>query len=88
MYLDFFKLQGKDKTMSVLRGLLQDLGAELRDEQIRFDSEVKATHGKAAEVRVVFTLQACVPTPPPCARGRAMQRGVLLMIRLPGRSSP
>ncbi|XP_045913140.1 uncharacterized protein LOC123975585 [Micropterus dolomieu] len=41
--------EGKDKTMSVLRGLLQDLGAELQDERIEFDSEAKATQGKAAE---------------------------------------
>ncbi|KAL7399657.1 hypothetical protein ABVT39_028048 [Epinephelus coioides] len=41
--------EGKDKTMSVLRALLQDLGAELQDEWIEFDSEAKATRGKAAE---------------------------------------
>ncbi|XP_042347003.1 LOW QUALITY PROTEIN: uncharacterized protein LOC121946488 [Plectropomus leopardus] len=41
--------EGKDKNMSVLRGLLQDLVAELRDEGIETDSEVKATQGKAAE---------------------------------------
>lgn len=49
----------------MLQGLLQDLGAELRDELIEFDSEAKATSGKAVEVRVVFTLHAsvcvCVP---------------------------
>ena len=43
-------MQGKDKTMSALRGLLQDLGSELRD-----DTKVKQC--KAAEVRMVFTLQ-------------------------------
>ncbi|XP_023271312.1 uncharacterized protein LOC111661859 [Seriola lalandi dorsalis] len=44
--------EGKDKTMSVLRGLLQDLGAELRDERIEFPSEAKAMQGKAAEFAV------------------------------------
>ncbi|XP_040908484.1 uncharacterized protein si:ch211-197l9.2 [Toxotes jaculatrix] len=41
--------EGKDRTMSVLRGLLQDLGAELRNDRIEFDSEAKATQGKATE---------------------------------------
>ncbi|KAE8292910.1 Protein SOGA1 SOGA family member 1 [Larimichthys crocea] len=41
--------EGKDKTISVLRRLLQDLGAELQDERIEFDSAAKATQGKAAE---------------------------------------
>lgn len=45
--------------MSVLRGLLQDLGAGLQDERIELDGEAKATQGKTAEVRMVFTLQAC-----------------------------
>lgn len=40
-------MQDKDKTMSVLRGLLQDLGSELRD-----DTKVKQC--KVAEVRMVF----------------------------------
>ncbi|XP_076597397.1 uncharacterized protein LOC143327105 [Chaetodon auriga] len=44
--------EGKDKTMSVLRGLLQDLGAELRDERIESDREAKATQAKAAECAV------------------------------------
>lgn len=44
--------------MSVLRGLLQDLGAELQDEKIEYDSGAKATQGKAAKVRMVFTPQA------------------------------
>lgn len=47
--------------MSVLKGLLQDLAAELQDEQIECDSKAKATPGKPAEVRMVFTPQACVP---------------------------
>lgn len=47
--------------MSVLRGLLQNLGAELRDERIAFDSEAKAKQGKVAEVRMVLSFQACVP---------------------------
>lgn len=47
--------------MLVLHGLLQDLAAQLQDEQMRFDKESKAMQGKAAEVRMVFTLQACVP---------------------------
>ncbi|XP_051281872.1 uncharacterized protein LOC127377754 [Dicentrarchus labrax] len=41
--------EGKDKTLSVLRGLLQDLGAELRDERIEFNSEAKARQDKADE---------------------------------------
>lgn len=53
--------QCKDKTMSVLRGLLQNLSAELREEQTEFNSEAKATQGTASEVRLVFTLQACFP---------------------------
>lgn len=59
--IKIFFIQGKDKTMSVLRRLLQDLGAELQDERIEFDSAAKATQGKAAEVRIKFTLQACSP---------------------------
>lgn len=46
--------------MYALWGLLQDLGAELRDEQIEFNSEAKGAQGKDAEVRIVLTLQACV----------------------------
>ncbi|XP_008276087.1 uncharacterized protein LOC103354480 [Stegastes partitus] len=41
--------EGKDKTLSVLQDLLQDLGAELRDKRIEFDSEAEAAPGKAAE---------------------------------------
>ncbi|XP_028266726.1 uncharacterized protein LOC114439135 isoform X2 [Parambassis ranga] len=41
--------QGKDTIVSMLQGLLQDLGAELRDELIEFDSQAKGTSGKAAE---------------------------------------
>lgn len=52
-------IQCKDKTMSVLRGLLQNLSVELRDEQTEFNSEAKATQGMASEVRLVFALQAC-----------------------------
>lgn len=62
-------IQGKDKALLVLRGLLQDLGAELRDERIEFDREAKNTQSKAAEVEMMFTLQACFP--PLCARLRA-----------------
>lgn len=54
--------------MSVLRGLLEDLGAELQGEQIEFDRDAEVTHGKAAEVRMVFTLQVCVLLPPLCVR--------------------
>lgn len=55
-----FLFQGKDRIMSALRGLLQDLGAELRDERIEPDSEAKAKQGRAAEVRMANTHQACV----------------------------
>ncbi|XP_034392088.1 uncharacterized protein si:ch211-197l9.2 [Cyclopterus lumpus] len=41
--------EGKDKTMSVLRGLLQDLGAELRDEWLEFNSRANSTWSKDAE---------------------------------------
>ncbi|XP_058500190.1 uncharacterized protein si:ch211-197l9.2 [Solea solea] len=41
--------EGKDRTMSVLRGLLQDLSAELQDEQTDVNSKVKTTQQKAAE---------------------------------------
>ncbi|XP_060930086.1 uncharacterized protein si:ch211-197l9.2 [Limanda limanda] len=34
--------EGKERTVSVLRGLLQELSAELQDERIEFDSEAKA----------------------------------------------
>lgn len=40
--------------MSVLQGLLQDLGAELQSER----TELKKAPKAAAEVRMVFTLQA------------------------------
>lgn len=43
--------------MSVLQRLLQDLGTELQDEGTEFESVPKATRGKAAEVRMVFTPQ-------------------------------
>lgn len=65
-YIRIFLFQVKDKTVSVLRGLLQDLGAELWDERIEFDSEAKTPQGKAAEVRMVFTPQACALCPPRC----------------------
>lgn len=55
-YIWIVFIQVKDKTMSVLQGLLQDLGAELRDERIEVDSEATAMQGRAAEVRTVFTL--------------------------------
>ncbi|XP_069383346.1 myosin-3-like [Paralichthys olivaceus] len=41
--------EGKERTVSVLRGLLQELSAELRDERIEFDSGAKATQGQAAK---------------------------------------
>ncbi|KAI3357477.1 hypothetical protein L3Q82_015892 [Scortum barcoo] len=54
-------LEGKDKTVSVLRGLLKDLGADLRDEWIEFDSGAKAARGKAAECPVsgIFPDEQC-----------------------------
>ena len=45
----------------MLRGLLQELSAELQDERIELDSGAKAGRGQAAEVRMVFTLQARTP---------------------------
>lgn len=51
-------IQGKDRTMSALQGLLQDLSAELQDEPTEFKSASKAPQSKAAEVRVMFTLRA------------------------------
>ncbi|XP_035500988.1 uncharacterized protein LOC118316855 isoform X2 [Scophthalmus maximus] len=58
--------EGKDKTMSVLRGLLQDVAAELRDERIEIDSGAKATQDKAAECPVTgFLLDDR-----PCEAGR------------------
>ncbi|XP_039864146.1 protein SOGA1 isoform X2 [Simochromis diagramma] len=44
--------QDREKAMSVLKGLLQDLAAELQDERIECDSKAKATPGKPAERRV------------------------------------
>ncbi|XP_062283126.1 protein SOGA1-like, partial [Scomber scombrus] len=44
--------EGRDKTVSVLRGLLQSLGTELRDEWITFDNDAKVTQDKAAESAV------------------------------------
>nr|XP_020491664.1 uncharacterized protein LOC109985601 isoform X1 [Labrus bergylta] len=41
--------EGKDKSMSVLRGLLQDLSTELQDDPTDFGSQAKATQGKTAE---------------------------------------
>ncbi|XP_067449100.1 uncharacterized protein si:ch211-197l9.2 [Thunnus thynnus] len=41
--------EGRDKTVSVLRGLLLNLSAELQDEWITFDSEAKTPQDKAAE---------------------------------------
>lgn len=51
-------IQGKDRSMSALQGLLQDLSAELQDERTEFESAPKALQSKAAEVRAWFTLQA------------------------------
>ncbi|XP_018542876.2 protein SOGA1 [Lates calcarifer] len=58
--------EGKDKTMSVLRGLLQDLGAGLQDERIELDGEAKATQGKTAERAVTGFFR----DERPCAAGR------------------
>ncbi|XP_030588499.1 protein SOGA1 [Archocentrus centrarchus] len=44
--------QDREKTMSVLKGLLQDLSVELQDERIECDSEAKATPGKPAELPI------------------------------------
>ncbi|CAB1455094.1 unnamed protein product [Pleuronectes platessa] len=41
--------EGKERTVSVLRGLLQELSAELQDERIELDSRAKAAQGRAAE---------------------------------------
>lgn len=41
--------ESPNQTMLVLHGLLQDLAAQLQDEQMRFDKESKAMQGKAAE---------------------------------------
>uniref|UniRef100_UPI0037E9AC1D uncharacterized protein n=1 Tax=Semicossyphus pulcher TaxID=241346 RepID=UPI0037E9AC1D len=49
--------EGKDKTISVLRGLLQDLSAELRDDPIEFGREANATQGKADEGAVSSMLK-------------------------------
>lgn len=54
-------MQGKDKTMSVLRGLLQDLGSEPRD-----DTKVKQC--KAAEVRMVRDAAGSPADDPPLAK--------------------
>lgn len=51
-------IQGKDRGMSALQGLLQDLSAELQDERTEFESAPKVPRSKAAEVRAWFTLQA------------------------------
>ncbi|XP_040007648.1 LOW QUALITY PROTEIN: uncharacterized protein LOC120803345 [Xiphias gladius] len=59
----------KDKTVSVLRGLLQDLGAELWDERIEFDSEAKTPQGKAAECAV----SGIFDDEPPCEGDRSLR---------------
>ncbi|XP_029973903.1 protein SOGA1-like [Salarias fasciatus] len=50
--------EGKEEKsdMSVLRGLLRDLGEELQDEQIQFDSEARAAPGETAERAVSAVL--------------------------------
>ncbi|XP_029995867.1 uncharacterized protein LOC115423229 [Sphaeramia orbicularis] len=73
-------LQGKEdggKTVSVLRGLLQDLGAQLQDEQIGFDSDSKAMRGKAAKFAVngIFTdEQPCDADRKCSSNGRRLRR--------------
>ncbi|XP_047460016.1 protein SOGA1 [Mugil cephalus] len=52
---DLERKEIKDKTISMLQTLLQDLGAGLRDERIESDSAAKATLATAAE-RVVSSL--------------------------------
>lgn len=71
--------------MSVLRGLLQDLGAELQDEPTEIKSTPKVAPGKAAEVRMLFSPSGM--TLPPAVCEAAIQRDVLLMICLSGRMS-
>lgn len=43
----------KDKSISALRGLLQELGGQLQDEQMR-----EAAGGLASEVRMALTLSS------------------------------
>lgn len=53
-------LQGKEKTMSALQKLLQDLGKELQSvqsEDVEFGNVAKTPQAKAAEVRTVFNLR-------------------------------
>ncbi|XP_071333219.1 uncharacterized protein [Trachinotus anak] len=64
----------KGKTMSVLRGLLQDLGAELRDERIEFNSEAKATRGKAAECAVFQDERPCEAYRICSSKGKRLRR--------------
>lgn len=46
-----FLIQGKDQTVSVLRRLLQELGAELQENKSEFSRTSKAAEGRRAEVR-------------------------------------
>lgn len=46
-----FLIQGKDQTVSVLRRLLQELGAELQEDKSEFSRMSKAAEGRRAEVR-------------------------------------
>lgn len=46
-----FFTQGKDLTISVLRRLLQDLGAELQEDRRELNRTSKAAEGRTAEVR-------------------------------------
>lgn len=46
-----FLIQGKDQTVSVLRRLLQELGAELQEDKSEFSRPSKAAEGRRAEVR-------------------------------------
>lgn len=45
-------LQGKEQTVSVLRRLLQELGAELQEDRSEFKRTSEAAQGRAAEVRL------------------------------------
>ncbi|XP_034550977.1 protein SOGA1-like [Notolabrus celidotus] len=44
--------EGKDKTMSVLHGLLQNISTELQGDPMDFGSQAKATQGKASECAI------------------------------------
>ncbi|KAK2851771.1 hypothetical protein Q5P01_008047 [Channa striata] len=77
----------KDKTFSVLRGLLQDLGAALQDEQKEFNSEAKAPERALSGIFREERHREAASQLPGCFRTICSSKGQRLRRQLSPRSS-